>query len=213
MSNETTEARGTSAPPPLRAGTSPGAAPPPGGRHRERAQLGRWLVVALVVQALVVAWLVASVMDLDARTRSVQVVEPEPMYPMETTTTALPLDIPPPDAEAARRLIRDALVLVFASDLPVEQRAQWVRDPVDVDARLLALSDGPCATGAEVVLTDIRFQSDDTAWVRFRFDGPGVPEIGRTVSFDGLVHRAPERWLLDGQLVDRVLSMAAPYCD
>ncbi|MFN7152023.1 MAG: hypothetical protein ACK4V6_21405 [Microthrixaceae bacterium] len=212
MSNESIEVRGAPAPPPPGSGTPPGAAPPPGARHRERLQLGRWLVVALVVQALVVGWLVARVMDLEART-TVQVVDPDPVFTMETTTTALPLDIPPPDGETARRQIRDALGVVFASDLPVEQRAAWVRDPVDIDARLLALSGGPCATGADVVVTDIRFQTDDTAWVRFRFDGPGVPELGRTFSFDGLAHRAPERWLLDGQLVDRVLSMAAPYCD
>jgi hypothetical protein len=214
MSNESIEVRNAPVPPPPGSGAPGGVAPPPGARHGERLHVARWLVVALVVQALVVGWLVARVIDLDARLdlMSTRAVEPAPVFTVETTTTALPLDIPPADAETARRQIRDALGLVFASDLPIEQRAAWVSDPVGIDAGLMALSGGPCSTGADVVVTDIRFQTDDTAWVRFRFDGPGVPEIGRGFSFDGLVHRAPERWLLDGQLVDRVLSMAEPYC-
>jgi hypothetical protein len=215
MTNDSTEVRRAPAPRPLGPGAAGGPTTPPDARHGERLRPGRWLVVALVVLALVVAWLVARVVDLDARLDlvSAQAVEPTPVFTVETTTTALPLDIPPPDAETARRQVRDALVLVFTSELPVEQRAAWVRDPVDIDAGLLALSDGPCATGVDVVVTDIRFQRDDAAWVRFRFDGPGVPEFGRGFSFDGLAHRGPDRWLLDGQLVDRVLSMAASYCD
>lgn len=215
MTNESTEVRRALVPRPPASGAPGGPTAPPGPRRDEGRRLGRWLVVALVVQALVVGWLVARVLDLDARLSllSAQTQEPTPVFTVAPTTTAPPLDLPPPDAETARRQVRDALVLVFTSELPVEQRAAWVRDPVDVDAGLLALSEGPCATDVDVVVTDIRFQTDDAAWVRFSFDGPGVPEFGRGFSFDGLAHRGPDRWLLDGELVDRVLSMAASYCD
>jgi hypothetical protein len=178
-----------------------------------------WLVVVVVVLGLAVFLLGGWVIELQNRVVSLEmnsgggggpIVWESDFVP--TTTLAPPVDLPPPDAETARRMIRDALDAVFASELSVEQRASWVQDPPDVSDRLTALRSGTCGSGVQVVVTQLRFIDDDTAWVEFRFEGPNVPEFGTGITFDGRVLRGPERWLLDAAMVTRVLDMAEPYC-
>jgi hypothetical protein len=172
------------------------------------------MVVVIVLLVLSVWWLAARVVDLQSRVDSVQGSMTETSSAMGTVpaTTPIPVDIPPADGDVARRQIRDALVNVFASDLSAEQRAGWVREPGDVAARLASLAQGPCAGGVEVLLTELRFVDDDTAWVRYVFVGPGVPAGGSGITFDGVAHRAPERWQLDRESVTRVLDAASPFC-
>lgn len=201
---------------------TPGSVPPgmpgaPAGRgDRSRSRPPTWMVVTVVLLVLAVWWLAARVVDLQSRLTSLEGSQSGSMVASEIVpgaTTPLPVDIPPADGDVAKRLIRDALVNVFASDLPAEQRAGWVRNPGDLAARLAALAGGPCAGGVEVVLTELRFVDDDTAWVRYSFVGPGVPGGGSGVVFDGVASRAPERWQLDRDSVIRVLDAAAPFCD
>jgi hypothetical protein len=176
-----------------------------------------WVVVTVVLLALAVWWLAARVVDLQARVQSLETIgldagSSPPMFFPATTTTPPPVDIPPPDGETARRSVRDALSNVFGSTMPAEQRATWVQDPAGIRDRLALLGGGPCGSGVEVVITELRFIDDDTAWIRFRFQGPGVPEVGTGFTFEGMARRAPERWLLDTQTVNAVIDMATPYC-
>jgi hypothetical protein len=174
--------------------------------------------VTVVLLGLVVWWQGARVVDLQARVQSLEAnrIDLEPSPPMffpETTEPPPPVDIPPADGETARRAVRDALSNVFASSMPVEQRATWVQDPAAARERLAVLGGSSCGTGVDVVVTELRFVDDDTAWVQFRFQGPGVPDVGTGITFEGFARRAPDRWLLDTGSVNQVIDMAAPYCD
>jgi hypothetical protein len=202
---------GIDADPPRRVAGAPPPRPPSSGERRTPP----WVLIAIGLLALVVWWSAAQVLSLQDRLDSLEstVAATAMTVTVPASTVAPPVEIPPADAETARRLIRDALGAVFSADLPVEQRATWVQDPAGVAAQLASLGAGPCGAGVQVVLTELRFVDDDTAWVRFRFEGPGVPSGGNGIEFDGAVHRAPERWLLDRALVDGVLSTAAPFCD
>lgn len=178
-----------------------------------------WVVVVIVALGLAVFVLGGWVIELQNRVTSLELDSDAGSETVgwdtgfvPTTTLAPPVDLPPPDAESARRSIRDALNAVFSSELSAEQRAAWVQDPAAVSDRLTALRSGTCGSGVQVVVTELRFLDDDSAWVRFRFEGPNVPDIGTGFSFEGRVLRAPEQWLLDGEMVAGVLDMAEPYC-
>lgn len=178
-----------------------------------------WVVVVIAALGLAVFVLGGWVIELQNRVASLEMNSADGSDPVvwdtgfePTTTLAPPVDLPPPDAETARRVIRDALNAVFSSELPVEQSTSWVQDPAAVSDRLAALRSGSCGTGVQVVVTQLRFIDDDTAWVEFRFEGPNVPEIGTGLTFEGQALRAPERWLLDAQMVGQVLDLAQPYC-
>jgi hypothetical protein len=187
---------------------------PPSGKSATK-----WMVVVIVALGLAVFVLGGWVIELRNRVTSLEMnsgggagfTEWDAGF-VPTTTLAPPVDLPPPDAETARRVIRDALNAVFSSELSVEQRAVWVEDPAAVSDRLTALRSGTCGSGVQVVVTELRFLDDDSAWVRFRFEGPNVPELGTGFSFEGRVFRAPERWQLDAQMVAGVLETAEPYC-
>jgi len=172
-------------------------------------------VVVAVVVLIGLVWLATRVDQVDRRLAEVQVQIDNsgdmPALPLPTTLPP-PIDVPPPDADVARRAIVAAMNSVFSSDLPAEQRVASVSDPGDLVDRFAALAGGPCSSGTEVIVTDIRFEGDDLAWVQFRFEGPGVPDGGTGVLFDGSVRRRSETWLLDPALVGSVLDMSMPYC-
>lgn len=198
--------------PPRPTGPRMPTGPSPAGGDRRRTS--PWVFVTLVLLVLAVWWLAARVVDLQSRVETLESNQIEQAMPiLPASTLPPPVDMPPLDSELARRLIRESVVNVFASDLPAEQRASWVRDPGDTAGRLAALGQGACAAGVQVVITELRFIDDDTAGVRIRFEGPGVPAGGNGVTFDGFVHRAPERWLVDVDMVDQVLDLAASYCN
>ena len=189
---------------------------PPQLQVTDRRRTPPWVFIMVVALVLAVWWLAGRVIDLGARVDTLEsnVAAVETTFvPVAQTTVPVPLDIPPADAETARRQISDALGAVFSSELSAEQRTAWVRDPADLVGRFAVLESGPCASDTAAVITELRFQGNDTGWVRIRFEGAGVPDFGGSITFDGLVHRAPDRWVLDHQLVDEVLTMAAPYCD
>lgn len=196
---------------PIPAGAGPGV-----GRAFRRTP--PWVIATVVLLGLAVWWLAARVVDLQARVQSLEqtTIELDPSPPVfypEVTEPPPPVDIPPADGETARRAVRDALSNVFASSMPLEQRATWVQDPAAARDRLAVLGASSCATGVDVVVTELRFIDDDTAWVQFRFQGAGVPDVGTGITFEGFARRAPERWLLDSATVNQVIDMAAPYCD
>lgn len=177
-----------------------------------------WVIAAVVLLGLAVWWLGVRVVDLQARVQSLEQTTIEldsspPVFSPEVTEPPPPVDIPPADGETARRAVRDALSNVFASSMPLEQRATWVQDPAAARDRLAVLGASSCATGVDVVVTELRFVDDDTAWVQFRFQGAGVPDVGTGITFEGFARRAPQRWLLDTATVNQVIDMAAPYCD
>ena len=125
-------------------------------------------------------------------------------------TTAPPIDLPPPDAEAARRSINDSYRAVFSTATPPEQWRTYVAEPGDQGARLSTLRSGRCS-GATAVVTDIRFTGDDTASVTFRFEGSGVSGA-EGVTFTGGARRGPQRWLVTTDGIDRVVDTATGFC-
>ncbi|HTO00775.1 MAG TPA: hypothetical protein VL068_08895 [Microthrixaceae bacterium] len=112
-----------------------------------------------------------------------------------TTTLAPPIDLPPPDGHVARREIVTAFTELFAESTP-EKRQQLLTTPSELPDRIQGLAGGPCA-GTLPVITELRFLDDDRAVVRFRFDGPTLPQIARSTSFDGLAVRVDGRWRID----------------
>jgi hypothetical protein len=109
----------------------------------------------------------------------------QPAQPPAPATTAPPIDLPPPDAEAARRSINDSYRAVFSTATPPEQWRTHVAEPGDQGARLSTLRSGRCS-GATAVVTDIRFT--------------------------GGARRGPQRWLVTTDGIDRVADTATGFC-
>ena len=183
---------------------------PPGGGSRVPTWLVVLAVVGLVVLLVQMASLRSQVGDLERQVQDLQ-GRAQPAPPLATPATpAPPMDLPPPDAEAARRQISDAYTAVFSPGTPPELWSALVLEPADLGPRLQALGAGPCA-GAAVVLTDIRFTSDDSAVVTFRFTGSGLAAAD-TITFAGGARRVDGAWRVTGSSVQSVLDTAADFC-
>lgn len=158
-------------------------------------------VTLLVLGGCLAVGVVVSLLHLGGRIQRLedQVVAwsgPQPMYPVQPPTTIAPrIDLPPPDADVARREIVGAFAALFGESTP-EQRQLLLTTPSDLPNRLQALAGGPCA-GTVPVVTEIRFLDDDRAEVRFRFEGAALPEVASGYTFDGFVARIDGRWLID----------------
>lgn len=129
-----------------------------------------------------------------------------------TTTLAPPIDVPPPDADVARREIVAAFTALFGEST-AEQRQMLLTAPSELPDRLQSLAGGQCA-GTVPIITALHFLDDDRAAVRFRFDGPTLPDIAKGYSFDGLAVRVDGRWLIDpaGPLSALDLGSSANVC-
>ena len=177
--------------------------PPPGGAGGAAASnrpgtnatllaLGGCLAVLVVVSFLYLGGRIQRLEDRIAASPG-----PQPVFPVQPppTTIAPRIDLPPPDADVARREIVGAFTALFGESTP-EQRQLLLTTPSDLPNRLQALAGGPCA-GTVPVVTEIRFLDDDRAEVRFRFEGAALPEVANGYSFDGFVARVDGRWLID----------------
>jgi hypothetical protein len=173
----------------------------------------RWFMVFAVVALALLVWqllaLRGQVASLDDKVTNLRDAA-QPAQPPAPVTTAPPVDLPPPDAETARRSINDSYKAVFSTATPPERWRTFVADPGDQGARLSTLRSGRCS-GATAVVTDIRFTGDDTAAVTFRFEGSGVSGA-EGVTFTGGARRAPDRWLVTTDGIDRVVNTAAGFC-
>ena len=173
-------------------------------------------VTLLVLGGCVVALVVASFLYMGGRIRGLEEMiasmpVQESVYPIQSPTTIAPrIDLPPPDADAARRAIVGTFALLFGEST-AEQRQFLLTTPSDLPDRLQALAGGPCA-GALPVVTDIRFLDDDRAEVRFRFEGAALPQAASGFSFDGVVVRVDGRWLIDPMAPLRALDLGAGVC-
>lgn len=152
----------------------------------------------VIASVAVIALLAVRHVDgrLDQIEERIELADDVPMVlPGVTTTIAPPIDLPPPDGDVARRDIVAAFAALFGESTP-EQRQALLTAPSELPDRLQALAGGPCA-GALPVITALNFLDDDRAAVRFRFDGPTLPDIARSFSFDGVAVRVDGRWLID----------------
>ncbi len=170
----------------------PVAVPNRPGTNATLLALAGCLAALVVVSFLYLGGRIQRLEDQIAVLPDVQPVVPVQVPP---STVAPPIDLPPPDAETARRAIVGIFALLFGESTP-EQRQFLLTTPSDLPNRLQALAGGPCA-GTRPVVTDIRFLDDDRAEVRFRFEGATLPQIASGYSFDGFAARVDGRWLID----------------
>ena len=188
-------------------------APPSSVVSPPRPRTSRWVIAAIVLGAIVIANLVARVgvlessgIPLDGTVNDLSLPGP-----ISTTTLALPIDLPPPDAEVARRAIVGTWTTLFTSDV-AEERAAALTEPGQLVDQFAAFAASSC-TAITVYVTDIRFVDAETAAVRFRFEGSGVPEGGTGLQFDGTARRVGEQWLAEPGGIAEVLELAGPYCE
>ncbi len=164
---------------------------------------------AVVIALFTVGSVNARIDRLEAQVGSIDV---SPMVLQDQTTTiAPPIDLPPADADAARREIVATFVALFGESTP-EQRQALLIAPSELPDRLQALAGGPCA-GARPVITHLSFLDDDRAEVRFRFEGASLPAGADGFSFDGFVARVDGRWLIDPMAPLQALDLGGSVCE
>ncbi len=178
-----------------------------------RPRTSRWVIAAIVLGAIVIANLLARVGVLESSgiPFDESVNDLSLPGPVSTTTLAPPIDLPPLDADLARRSIVGTWTTVFTTTDP-QARAGALTDPDGLVEQFAAFAGSSCA-GVDVYVTDIRFIDGDTATVRFRFEGSGVPSGGTGLQFDGTARRVGDRWLAEPAGIAEVLDLAAPYCE
>jgi hypothetical protein len=120
---------------------------------------------------------------------------------------------PPADAAPATNEIAELYRRIFT---PTSSRELWeadFTDPTGLRSLMDGFGAGSCAPGTVAVVTGVQFTSDDTAQVEFRFEGPNVPDIGRTYVFrGGAVREAGGPWKATPEAVHQVVNLAAGYC-
>lgn len=195
--------------PPAPPGPPNGPRPPgPQDRSRSRSTTVLWIVVAVLV--VLVAMLFDRLWALEQNQQGLMNNPYSSMGPAsgfgETTTVPPPVDLPPPDGDVARRSIVAAWQTAFSSEVTAEQRAAVFSEPGDLPARIEEFRTGRCVE-AKPVVTSIRFNDDNSAWVQYRFEGV---DVGLT--FDGIAFRGPDGWVIEPGGVDSLLKTAASYC-
>lgn len=126
-------------------------------------------------------------------------------------TTSLPPDRPPADGETARRLIGDALEVVFTPTMPAAARAAAVIDPGPTVEVLAELSGRPKCAGATVLVGPIRFGDDDHARATVSFDVPDF-EVAAGYPFQVDLTRVGGGWKVASSSLDAVISSASGVC-
>lgn len=185
-----------------------------GSTGRSTGRSTAWIVgVVCAVAGVTLLYLGDRIQRLEDRIASMPDPQPYLVQSPPSTTLAPRIDLPPPDAEVARREIVGAFTALFGESTP-EQRQLLLTTPSDLPNRLQALAGGPCA-GTLPVVTELRFLDDDRAEVRFRFEGATLPEIASGYSFDGFAARVDGRWLIDPAAPLRALDLgsSASVCD
>lgn len=178
------------------------------------------VVTGLVGAILLFGWIVVSFAQRADRVN--EAIDPLVWEGSPTTTWIVgapsgevppPVVAPPADAGPATAEIAELYRRIFT---PTESTELWEADFTDATGlreQMSGFSSGSCAPGTVAVVTGVQFTSDDTADVLFRFEGPNVPDIGRTYQFQGGAVRVPGGpWKATPDAVHQVVSLASGYC-
>ena len=193
--------------------------PPKPRRSTRTTSVSPWVqlgvVIGIALVAFVVWWFAGLRHDVRVLSEKVDALAEQaatnPPVMDVVTTTSLPPDRPPQDGETARRLIGDAVRVVFTPAMPGPARAVAVVDPGPSVQALAEASARAKCSGATVQVDDIRFIDDDHAVAVITFDVPGF-EVASGYPFRIDVSRIGEQWKVAGSSVDTVLGMADGVC-
>lgn len=212
----------TWSPPP---GTGPVPGPVPGRPQNGRPPAQGWLVATIVIglvgTVLVLGWIAVAFAQRAQRADEVLGPYSSDVYPTTTFVAGFPQDdpappvvAPPADAETATPEIAALFVRVFAPNQSPELWDANFTDATGLSEVMAQFTTGSCAPGTSAVVTGVQFTGDDRANVEFRFEGPNVPEYGRTYIFHGVAEREPGGpWKSTPDAVHEVANLAGGYCN
>lgn len=120
---------------------------------------------------------------------------------------------PPADAAGATTAIVEVYQRVFQPGQSSELWNAMITEPAGLQERIRPFGASDCAVGVQTVVTQVQFTGNDSARVQLRFEGPNVPEFGRSYLFSGGAERqADGAWKATPEAINQVADLAGGYC-